>query len=337
MEIYTTGVLTGVVNSLKMPPRFLLDRYFPRVISETSEEIHFDVIKRTRRLAPLVSPLKAGRVVQSEGFTTKTFKPAYLKPKTPFSPARAIVRAPGEPIGGALSPQQRIEALIRQDLFDHRDQIDRRLELMAAEALVNGSITVSGEDYPTTVVDFDRDGDLTVTPDTDWDAGSGVNILGDLQEWSGLGLKAEGAALTDVIMPVDVWALFRADTDVQKRLDTKYLTENAMSLSAPRAEGGDYKGTVDGFNIIVYSGWYIDDNGDEQPILPAGKLVMTSPALEGARQFGAILDHDSLQAVPYFAKTWVDQDPSVRYLMTQSAPLVVPRRVNASLVATVYS
>ena len=39
--------------------------------------------------------------------------------------------------------------------------------------------------------------------------------------------------------------------------------------------------------------------------------------------------------MPYFSKSWVEEDPAVRYLMLQSAPLVVPYRVNASLCAKV--
>ena len=41
------------------------------------------------------------------------------------------------------------------------------------------------------------------------------------------------------------------------------------------------------------------------------------------------------QAVPFFAKTWNDEDPAVRYMLMQSAPLIVPYRVNASMCVTV--
>ena len=53
------------------------------------------------------------------------------------------------------------------------------------------------------------------------------------------------------------------------------------------------------------------------------------------RHFGAILDHDSLVAEPYFPKSWLEKDPSVRYLLMQTAPLLVPYRANATFRAKV--
>ena len=107
-----------------------------------------------------------------------------------------------------------------------------------------------------------------------------------------------------------------------------------LNLGAQITEGGVFIG--DGFNIFVYSGWYIDDSGTEQPILPNGTVLMGSKQIMGYRAFGAIRDEQAgFQAVSYFVKSWVQEDPAVRYIMMQSAPLVVPYRVNASFCATV--
>ena len=72
------------------------------------------------------------------------------------------------------------------------------------------------------------------------------------------------------------------------------------------------------------------------PYLPARTVLVLGADVEGTRAYGAIKDEAAgFQAMPYFAKSWVEQDPAVRYLMLQSAPLTVPYRVNASLGATV--
>lgn len=337
MDVFSTNILTGVINSLKPAPQFLLNRYFGTVQTEESEEIHFDVVSRGRRIAPFVSPLVEGQIMESRGHETKTFKPAYLKPKTPFNPRRALKRAPGEPMAGAYSGQQRMDILVRQDLADHRDQIDRRLEVMASEAMVSGQVTVSGEKYQTVVVNFGRDASLSVV--VDWSGAA--DKLNNLQDIAQLILKAEGVGVMDVTMSIDVWKVFRADDTVQKRLDTRRVVDNAMSMDAQIQEGGVYMGTIDGFNIFVYSGWYIDPaDGQEKPIFPDGTLVMTGAALEGVRAFGAIAEATDdnnviLRAVPYAPTSWVERDPPMRYVMTQSAPLVVPYRVNASASASV--
>ena len=63
MDLFSTNVLTGAINSLITPAQFLLNRFFTIEQTEQSEEIHFDVIDKTRRLAPFVSPVVAGQVV----------------------------------------------------------------------------------------------------------------------------------------------------------------------------------------------------------------------------------------------------------------------------------
>lgn len=337
-DLFSTNVLTGVVNSLVATPSHLLDTYFPLVQTEISEEIHFDLIDKTRRLAPFVSPVVAGRVVDAQGYTTKTFKPAYIKPKTPFDPNRPLKRMPGEQIGGSVSPEQRLQFLVAQTLADHKDMIRRRLEVMASEALRLGQVTVAGEGYPTQVVSFGRDAALTVTliGAARWGQ-AGINPLNLLQDWAQLVLQKTGAMPIDVTMTVDVWKVFREDATVKVRLDLLRATGSQLNLGSQIKEGAVYMGTVDGFNIWVYSGWYINDAGAEVAIMPAGTVVMSNGAqLEGTQAYGAIRDEEAgYQAIEIFSKSWVDKDPSVRYVLSQSAPLVVPTRVNASFCATV--
>lgn len=336
MDLFSTNVLIRVVQSLIATPQFLLSRYFPIEQTETSEEIHFDVMTKTRRLAPFVSPVVAGKVVASQGFTTKTFKPAYIKDKRVFDTTRPLKRSAGEQMGGSLAPMDRVRALLAMDLADQVDMVNRRMEVMSAEALRTGAVTITGDQYPTQNVNFGRDGSLSVTLSggARWGQ-AGVKPLDLLQDWAQLVLQKSGAMPTDVIMTVDVWKVFRADADVKTRLD-RFRANTSMVVDAQIAEGGVFMGNIDGFNIYVYAGWYVDDNGTEQPILPAGTVLLAGSQIEGVRAFGAIRDEAAgFQAMPYYPKSWVEQDPSVRNLLMQSAPLVVPTRVNGSLAATV--
>jgi hypothetical protein len=136
-------------------------------------------------------------------------------------------------------------------------------------------------------------------------------------------------------MTTDVWKVFRSDTSVMNILNTyrKYTEEPSVDYMATITEGGVLMGTIEGFNIWAYSGWYVDPvTGSEVPIIPAGTVIMTSPALEGVQAYGAIRDEEiGLQPVPYFVKSWLQSDPSVRYVMLQSAPIMVPYRPNASI------
>src|SRR5215467_10035264 len=135
-DLFSTNVLTRVVESLLGDPQFLLDRYFGTVQTEISEEIHFDTMDGKRRVTPFVSPLVEGQIVTDLGFKTSTFKPAYCKDKRVFDMNRPFKRGPGEQIGGSSSPGARLQALIAQSQLDQLNMLRRRLEVMSSEVLV---------------------------------------------------------------------------------------------------------------------------------------------------------------------------------------------------------
>ena len=338
MNVFSTGVLTGVVNSLQVSPQFLLDKFFPTVQTESSEEIHFDMENDVMGLAPFVLPVVEGQLIAERGYVTKTFKPAYIKPKHAFEPQKALKRAIGEPLLGTFSPEDRARRLVAQDLSVQRTIIERRLEWMASQVIRTGSVTISGDKYPTSVVSFGRDAALTVTVTgtAQWDDVA-ANPLGNLESWANLVYQKSGSWPTDVIMDKDAWSYFRANSSVISIIDRQRDVGMMPSLNenAPLYNGGRLAGTVIGFNIWVYVGYYKDDVGVMTPYLPSGTVLMLGD-LMGVRAFGAIQDEEAgIQAVPMFSKSWLVPDPGRRFIMTQSAPLVVPYRVNASLCATV--
>lgn len=337
-DVFSTDVLTAVLQSLLGNPQFLLDRFFGITQAENSEQIHFDVIQGKRRVAPFVSPLVEGQVVASQGFVTNTFTPAYIKDKRVFDMNRPLKRMPGEQIGGTLAPADRIRALIAFDMQDQLNMLRRRFEVMCGEVLVTGKSTISGDKYPTVVVDFQRSATHSITASPLWSAAS-PPILDNLQDWAQICLEDTGVFANDVIMTVDVWKVFRKDPAIVNILNIfrRYTDDPSVMPNAQVTEGGVLMGNIEGFNIWVYSGWYVDPaTGNEVPILPPGTVIMCSPALEGVQAYGAIRDEEiGLQPVPYYVKSWIQYDPSVRFVMLQSAPIMVPFRPNASFCAKV--
>jgi hypothetical protein len=338
-DLFSTDVLNAVVASLLGDPQFLLDRFFGNVQTETSEEIHFDVLDGKRRIAPFVSPLVEGQIVAALGYRTFTYKPAYIKDKRVFDMNKPLKRSPGEPLGGNLSPQNRLRALIAIDMQDQRTMLNRRLEVMAGEILTTGKCTITGDKYPTVVVDFGRAAGNTIVASPLWSDTANADPVKDLTAWSQMSLQSQGIMLTDVIMTPDVWAVFIRNPKVKEQLNLFRAASAAPSLNpnAAVAEGGVFMGTIDVFNIWQYMGWYVDPaDGVEKPILPLGTTLLTSPLIGGVQAYGAIRDEEAgLQAAPFYVKSWIEQDPSVRFLMLQSAPLLVPYRPNACVKAKV--
>ncbi|HEI8513206.1 TPA: major capsid protein, partial [Morganella morganii] len=76
--------------------------------------------------------------------------------------------------------------------------------------------------------------------------------------------------------------------------------------------------------------------GKEKPMIADGSVIMSGADLMGTRAFGAIIDPAfNYGPMAYAPKSWLQHDPAQRFIMVQSAPLVIPSRVNASLCAVV--
>jgi hypothetical protein len=332
MDMFSTDVMLGVIEQSPTPPSFLLDTFFPRVQTEESAEIHFDVVKSGRKVAPFVSPKVAGKVLQQDGYTTKTFQPAYVKPKHVLAVNQPLVRSPGERIGGNLAPMDRRRLALANQLLDDVRSIRRRKELMAAEAIRTGKITVAGDLYPTVEVDFGRDAALTLAltngnriGDTD------VNPFVLLNTWHLTVLEKSGRSARDVCMTTDVWNVLYADEAFRDALDTRNITNASAAPDLHDEEGGVYQGTAGGFRFWTYAGWYVDDAGASQPIFPAKSLFMAARGA-GIQAHGAIQDERAgYVGVEYFPTSWLENDPPLRMVMTQSAPLVVPTYVDSTL------
>jgi hypothetical protein len=342
IDVFSTQVLNKTVEYLDRPASFLLDTFFGSVQTADTEEIFFDIDKSKPRLTPFVSPLVAGKVVADQGYQTMSFKPAYAKDKRQFKPDAPLKRFIGERIGGTLTPQQRRDAAVNRSLTNQLENLTRREEVMASEALRVGQVTVSGDNYPTQVVNFQRDAGLTVTltGGNRWGQ-AGVKPLDSLEDWANLVQTKSGAAAKTVVMDPAAWRLFRTSDDV-KTLLTIYRGTNSSFQIDPlvRGQGNEkarFIGTIGDFDIWVYNDVYTDDNGVTQSMLPANTVLLGSAMqIEGTRCYGVIQDEKAgYRAQRYFAKSWLEEDPALRWMLLQSAPLVVPYRPNASFCATV--
>ncbi len=340
MDLFSTNSLVARIEDLRSRPAglSLLSLFFPQIIEETSEEVHFDSDNKPRRIAPFVHPLKEGRLIESEGYVTSTLKPAYLKPKTVFDATRPLKRIMGEPITGAMSPEARMSALVSQDLMDHINMIRRRKEVMAGEALTAGTVTIAGDGYPSQVVNFGRAAGHSIDLSggaAEW-GDAGISPVENIETWSELVLKTSGAGVTDVVFTPSAWSLFRADTKFAQAVDLLRAGSDAVNYSARISTGLNYLGQMGQRRLWIYYDWYVNEAGTEVPIIADNRVILGSASIEGVQLHGAIKDHQAgYVATEYWSKSWVQEDPSVRYLMTQSAPLVAPFRANASLCAIV--
>jgi hypothetical protein len=348
-DLYDTATLLGVVRVQPVESSYWLDNFFGRQINFTSEEIMFDQVQGMRRLAPFVSPVVQGRVMKQRGYTTKVFRPAYTKPKHVIDPNRQFSRLAGEAIGGSSSPDARWNASVAEALREERNAIQRLWNWMAAMAVIHGEVTIAGEDYPTQVVDFGRDAGLTstLTLTARWGEAD-ADPLGDIADLRTLAFQKSGAGITRLTMGLEAFDRFYANADVQNLLKTELgaiprTSDSTLSALGSPGEPFEYRGVLQGANgqgrleVYTYNEQYEDETGATQSIMDTNDVIGTGGAIQGTRAFGAIRDKRAgLQALPIFPKMWDQEDPSVTYCMTQSAPLMIPGNPNNSFRLKVF-
>lgn len=345
---FSTIDLIQVVPTLKRSQKFLLDKFFPNIKMSDTEYVAIDIDVGLRRMSPFVSPLVQGKLVEQRRYQTNTYKPAYIKDKRAPDLRKPVMRQIGERIGGGdLSGAEREMANIAFEMADQIDMLDRRLEWMAAQTLATGTLTVTGEGFPTELINYGRDASLTValTGDNQWGVKANFDAAGkdpvpttSIETWQHQIMKLSGGVATDIVFTTSAWLAFINAVGVVGAIYYPKLGEsgNVVNNGPQIARGAQYKGRWGQYDLWLYNDWFIDDNGDEQPMLVDGTVLMCGADLMGTRAFGQILDPNfNYAALPYAPKTWVENDPAQRILLMQSSPLVIPSRVNASFAATV--
>lgn len=322
INAYTLNELAAMVRISKPASRFARSSFFNTTKVSGAEFVHFDVKKGKRRVAPFVAPHVKGKVVEALGYETKTIVPAYIKDLRVITPKNTATRAFGEALTGELSRQQRMDLLTAEALVDMQEMIDRRIELMCWEILRTGAVVIEGDDYPIATLTFGRDSGLSAAASQAFGAyDDGEDPLLQIKEMASLCKKLSGRYPRNLIMSQAAFDELTLTATVQKKLDNRGVIGNQISTASNDEVGATFQGILDGFRLWTFEDWYVDANGTEQSVLPADEVLGVAD-VGGTVFFGAIEDIDAgLQPLPFFAKSWLDNDPSGLHLLGQSAPV----------------
>lgn len=349
LDVFGTEFLIGAYGVIDTPRPFLLDLFFGATQIFETEKVAFDRVDRARRLAPFVSPNVAGKPMRQQGFQTFDFAPAYVKPKSVVDSTRPLKRMAGERLLGAMTPEERYMRILAELLAEQQNQIVRTEEWMAAQELLNGAVIVAGDDYPSVTVDFARPSGQTIalTGANRWGQ-AGVSALADLRLWNTTVMQSSGFNATVVVMDPLAEQLFINDAAVLEILDNRVNTPVGAdfkigNLQIAGVQAGavgsevKYLGRIGEFEMFVYQQLYANADGTVSQMLPPNTVIMGNPdGVQGTRLYGAIRDAEAgFRALDRYPKMWREHDPSVTFLMTQSAPLPVMGWPQASLSATV--
>jgi hypothetical protein len=339
IDIFTTRVMLAAMEQMFTPARFLRDTFFKGQTTSNSEYVDIDVVKGKRRLAPFCSPLLEGKVVDRLGFTTNSYQPPYIKQKKITTAADVLKRQPGETIYGSdMGPQQRAQAILAADLLELMEMVDRREEWMCAQILNAGTVQCTGEGINISI-NFGLAGThaVTLTGNDVWSNALSNPIL-DLRTWRKLIQKDSGLNPDIVIM--GTLALYSFLEHAKTKEAYNMLKVDRGQINPQQLPGGvTYWGFLKDIacDFYTYDEWYLDDSQVLQPLVPDKKVWMISSAARAGKHYGAIKDLKALAAVPRFPKSWEVEDPSARFVMVQSAPIMAYHQVDGLVSATVLA
>lgn len=351
INLFDTRFLLDTVNQFKRPKRFLLDLFFQGFKQFDTKTVDIDIYKGKRRMAPFVSPVMEGKVMERLGYSTNSYAPPYVKPKRPTTAGDLLARPAGTVVyPGGQTAGDRAAAVLAKDLLELQDAITRREEWMAASALTTGTINVVG-DGVNDVIDFQMAAShkVTLTGTAKWSDTTNSNPPQDLTDWCLLTLKDAGLSCNTIVMDPDAWKLFINHPKVKgnSELLSRFKIQTGQIDPQQIEDGVAFCGTIsDGIvfcDIWVYAEWYVDDtDGTEKPMLPSGTVICGNTRAQNSKLYGAIQDMKALNdlggtliAAPFYPKTWLTDDPSVQWLMLQSAPLVALNQPDAFVSAKV--
>lgn len=343
-----------------LPPRALLGVYrdqrletvtnywrrlggFDRNIFQSDKQaIIFEKIVGNREVAQFNLPQNPGKPsYKRRGSKVDSFTPAYIKPRDPVIPGEQFTRRPGNIFDDTpRTPQQNWDAEVADILQHHRTTIERRWEIMSAQAMIYAKVLVEYQDGPTVEIDFKRDSALTDIRTTNfWDVNT--DIPAQLQEYTDAMANAQfGGRGSVVTLGREVWAVMRRNVSLLELMDTQMKGSDAnfaRSLIDARTPDAPWTvvGTLPNLTFVLYEDFYEDNDGNHVDIMNPRDIHISAANVDGVMAFGAILEADNLLPQPVFSKMWKNEDPSALNIMTQSAPLPIQRFPNRTFHARV--
>lgn len=337
--------LTRAINQIPAVETFFLDRIFTGVSQEYAESLAIELIQGDRRLAPFVSDVEAGVIVDKTRAEKRTVTLPRMRPKKRFSaPELLQQRFPGQQ--GPFASPEVISAARNQrialELQDLKNICVRTEEWMAVQACL-GSLSVDAENI-NFAIDFRIPGDNkpSLTGKDKWnyhESDLTGDPLADMEDWCAIVSKATGYRPDTIIGPTAPIRSLITHPKVKELLNLRNYDVGALSRGA-----ATFKGNLAGVNIYEYNNTYVDKDGTSHDMIPSTQVIllpMNSPHF--IRHYGQIMDlgeeqGDALMApvaMPFFAKSFKESDPSALWFLAESRPLPVPHWPEQIIVATV--
>lgn len=343
IDMFDTRTMLAALEEMKPANTFLKDRFFSDTQEFETKKVDIDIYVGKRRVAPFVHPKIGGKTVERNGYKTETYEPPEVSPDMVTTAEDMLKRSMGENIYAGKSPDERAQDQLGKDLAELDDMITRREEVMAAEALFKGKVTVSGEGYDETVNFWQGDASdpyVALGAGDRWNEDSS-NPLAFLRTKRREVIQKSGVNPRDVIMGSDAVEAFINNSSVAKNLDNRRIDMGIIDPSN-LDNGVTYWGyhKASGLDIWSYDEWYIDPETDEEvPMVPEKEILIGSPDVRTSMLYGCVVDVDKGSfAMPRVPVSWTQRkNPAGRIVQIKSKPLPAIHQILGFQVAKVLA
>jgi hypothetical protein len=340
MPDYTTREMMEAIDQTPPVRTFLQKTFFPGEETHVAEKVEFDVRKGKRIMAPLVSPRIGGKVITRQGFRTNSFTTPKIAPERPLTVDDISSRAIGENIYSQRTPEEREDELLAKDMTDLEEAIARRKEWMCRQILYEGKIDVQDEEEGIDVqVDFGFSNIIVLGKDEDWNLAT-VNPLVTLRRIRKKIIKATGKAPDIAIFASDVIESFTTNPNVEKAMNMLNMKNIVIEPRVVDPALTFYGRIAElDLDIYTYDEWFLNDDGEDEAMIPDGTVLMGHSSGEGQVEYGSVTQMEDKKFVTYegklVPKQYADEKNEVKMLRLTSRPL--PRPFDVDSWAVIYA
>lgn len=350
IDVLSYVSLTQAINEIKSPNQFLKRTIFGNHDPRPTETLELSVFVRGRQVAPFVR--RGGQAIELAKGSERFYNVSCpnIRIKMHLDPNELVFeRRPGVSIlpGSSAEIVSAGEAYIarqQQTMADAITEAEEYLSALALRGAISYSVTLPGGEQPEVfTVTLPRSGSHSITLSDFWDTVNGIPSA-DIFTVKKLLSDDVGLGLTDAILGSEAADAFMSNEEVRGVLDIRNVSAGSLDLTQQFSEDGViFLGVFCGCRMWGYLRSTTLPSGSSADLIRAkyAEFLSISPAAQNVLYYGAIAD---LQAGPgglfqgeRFSKSWEEQDPSVRWLLSHSRPLPIPRRPDSMVSMKVVS
>ncbi|MDE7339727.1 MAG: major capsid protein [Lachnospiraceae bacterium] len=339
MPKYTTREMIEAIDQAPPVRTFFQKTFFPKEQTHLTEKVEFDVRKGKRIMAPFVSPRKGGKVITRQGFKTNQFTTPKLAPERVLTIDDVSKRAIGENVYSKRTPEEREDELLAKDFTDLEESIARRKEWMCRQVLYEGKLDVQDEEEGVDVqIDFGFTNIVVLGEDEQWT----LKTVDPLPLFSRLRkkiIKDTGRAPDMAIFSSDVIKDFIQNEYVMKSMDVLNMKNVVIEPRVVDPALTFYGRIAElDLDIYTYDEWFLNDQGNEESMVPTGTVLLAHSDGEGQFEYGLVTQMEEKKFYSYegklVPKVWADENSEVKKGRLTSRPL--PRPFDVESWAVIY-